>query len=104
MPLRPSAPPLAWACPSWVYEAVVAVHFTATADEKAAFKADPDNHWIPTYSPEESGLTVEFFNSRWFASWWQLDAPEDLPEPRRRELVRVVEDTAQPFGVTFHEV
>ncbi|HVT61844.1 MAG TPA: hypothetical protein VHR45_26035 [Thermoanaerobaculia bacterium] len=85
------------------YDLVVAVHFTATPEERAAYAADPENHWIPTYSPEQAGLVVGFVLDRWVASWEWLDEPADVPACRRRAVVTITQDPGSPYGVAFHE-
>jgi hypothetical protein len=90
-----------------LYDIVVAVHFSVTPAERAAYEADPENHWnhwIPTFTPDQSGLVVGRFAGRWFALWTILDAPADLPECRRLALVTITEDPSSRHGVAFHEV
>ncbi|HVT59305.1 MAG TPA: hypothetical protein VHR45_12995 [Thermoanaerobaculia bacterium] len=86
-----------------LYDLVVAVHFNVTPDERAAHAADPENHWIPTFTPDQAGLVVARARGRWWASWEILDAPADLPECRRYEVVTITEDPSSPYGVAFHE-
>jgi hypothetical protein len=73
-----------------VYDAVVSIHF-----------ADPD-HPAP-YSPEEAGLLVFYVFGRWFATWLRLDEPAELPEHKRRELLRIQPDPRWPLGLAFYE-
>ena len=56
----------------------LAVHFTATAEERQAYEAAPENHWIPTFSPEDAGLVVFSALGRWWATWLMVDEPADL--------------------------
>ncbi|HVT58922.1 MAG TPA: hypothetical protein VHR45_11020 [Thermoanaerobaculia bacterium] len=87
-----------------LYDLVAAVHFSVTSEERAAHEADPENHWIPTFTPDQAGLVVGRLAGRWFALWTILDAPADLPECRRHALVTITEDPSSPHGVAFHEV
>jgi hypothetical protein len=75
-----------------VYDVVVAVFF----DEDAS------------HSPEEAGLAIYHFAGRWFALWLDLEAPSDLPEEVRRQVVRIRkpepgEQTPGGYGLRFDE-
>jgi hypothetical protein len=87
-----------------LYDLVVAVHFTVTPEERAAYAADPENHWIPTFTPDQARLVVGRTLGRWWASWEILDAPADLLECQRHAIVTITEDPRLPQGVAFHEV
>ncbi|HVT57079.1 MAG TPA: hypothetical protein VHR45_01655 [Thermoanaerobaculia bacterium] len=52
-----------------LYDLVVAIHFTVTPEDRAAYAADPENHWIPTLPRDQSGLVVGRAPGRWWASW-----------------------------------
>lgn len=84
-----------------LYDRVVELQFTppdpATVDH-------PEDAWIPTYGPDDAGLTVFHVLGRWFATWTDLDAPADLPEDRRIELVRIDADPDTPNGIMLYEV
>ena len=81
-----------------LYDAVVAVHFTAPAE------VTPGD-WYPDYSPDQAGLVVFRSHGRWLAGWSMLEeANSDLPESRRYELVSIQANPEAPHGVTFHEV
>jgi hypothetical protein len=81
-----------------LYDAVVAVHFTAPAEIAPG-------DWFPDYTPDQAGLVVEFERGRWLASWCRLEeADSDLPESRRQALVRIQAAPGAPFGVAFYEV
>lgn len=56
------------------------------------------------YDPEASGLMVFHVFGRWFATWTDLDASEDLPEHLRRELVRIQPSPENPEGILLLEV
>lgn len=60
-----------------------------------------------TYSPEEAGLAIYHFAGRWFAVWLDLDAPANLPEDARRQVLRVRkpegEKTPGGYGLVFDE-
>lgn len=81
-----------------LYDAVVAVHFTAPAEIAPG-------DWFPAYTPEQAGLVVYFSRGRWLAAWSRLEESEsDLPESRREALVRIQADPEAPCGVAFYEV
>lgn len=56
------------------------------------------------YDPEAAGLLVIHAFGRWFATWIDLESPEDWPERRRRELVRIEPDPDAPEGIMLFEV
>src|SRR5690348_17111408 len=81
-----------------LYDIVVAVHFTAPAEPA------PDDSY-PGYTPDQAGLVVDFSRGRWLAGWRRLEESDsDLPESRRRALVRIQAHPGAPFGVAFYEV
>jgi hypothetical protein len=78
-----------------VYDAVAAVFFDREDTSR-------------TFAPEEGGLAIYHFAGRWFAVWLDLDAPADLPEDRRRQVLRVRmpergEMTPGGYGLVFDE-
>ena len=60
-----------------LYDAVVTVHFQPSPEEVQRAKEDPDNHWVPDYTPEQAGLTVHRFCGRWIAVWRSLEVEEE---------------------------
>lgn len=58
----------------------------------------------PEYDPEASELMVFHAFGRWFATWTDLEAPEDLPEHLRREVVRIQPAPENPEGILLLEV
>jgi hypothetical protein len=85
-----------------LYDAVVAVHFTATREEvRAARKAE---EWYPTYGPDECRLSVFHFAGRWFVIWRQWDAGDDVPEEQEWFILTARPALDAPFGVQFQEV
>jgi hypothetical protein len=79
-----------------LYDAVVAVHFTAPAELRPG-------DWYPDYSPDQAGLVVFRTHGRWLAGWSMLEEANnsDLPESRRYELVTIQANPEAPHGVTF---
>jgi hypothetical protein len=78
-----------------VYDAVAEVFFDRTESSR-------------TYSPEEAGLAVHHFAGRWFAVWLDLDAPVELPEEVRRQVIRIRYPETKGtgpggFGLAFDE-
>jgi hypothetical protein len=69
-----------------LYKLVAQDNFLATEEEP------PEEGWVPKYTPEEAGLEVVYAWGRWFATWWKLELPEDLPESKRREILLLEED------------
>jgi hypothetical protein len=75
-----------------LYDAAVETHFTPTPEEQEKAKADPDNHWVPPYTPEQAELAVHHLYGRWFVVWRSLEEEgETLPE-RRWTVLRVIRD------------
>ncbi len=70
-----------------VYDAVVAIFFNPTPEEIAAAQADPENHPVITYSPDDAGLKVYHELGRWF----------------RRELFLVEEVPTVPHGILLDD-
>ena len=56
------------------------------------------------YEPDAAGLLVFHALGRWFGTWLDLEAPEDWPEARRRELVRIEPAPDAPEGIMLYEV
>ncbi|HSF42103.1 MAG TPA: hypothetical protein VLT87_20045 [Thermoanaerobaculia bacterium] len=56
------------------------------------------------YEPDAAGLLVFHAFGRWFGTWVDLEAPEDWPEGRRRELVRIEPAPDAPEGIMLYEV
>jgi hypothetical protein len=56
------------------------------------------------YEPDAAGLLVFHAFGRWFGTWLDLEAPEDWPESRRRELVRIEPAPDSPEGIMLYEV
>lgn len=82
-----------------LYDATVAVHFPP------ADQAEP-GEWVPSYSPDDAGLTVVFQWDRWFAVWERIeerDNPE-LPRNRKLEVLRIEAEPSMPHGVMFYEI
>lgn len=65
---------------------------------------EPGDVWVPTYGPDDAGLTVFHVFGRWFATWTDLDAFPELPEDRRVELVRIQADPDSSNGIRLYEV
>ena len=65
-----------------LYDAVVEVHFQPSPEEVQRAKEDPENHWVPDYTPDQAGLTVIRIFGRWFAVWRSLEQTEG-PEALR---------------------
>jgi len=88
-----------------LYDAVVSVHFTPGPEEVRKAAADPENHWVPTYSPEAAGLTVFQVFGRWFCVWRSLEVGEDQPEALRWTVLRIVPNPESgPVPFDFLEV
>jgi hypothetical protein len=85
-----------------IYDAVVAIHFSATAEEVR--EAVRQEEWIETHTAEQSGVVVNHLYGRWFVVWRMLDEPADAPEKQRWEVVTVHEDSGKPYGIGFSEV
>jgi hypothetical protein len=80
-----------------LYDAAVAIHFPDPAEAH-----DPDD-FVPEYSPDDAGLVVFHALGRWWASWLMLEEPATLPESRRREVLRIVENREAAYGLAFLE-
>lgn len=81
-----------------LYDVVVEVFFTPTPEEVAAAAADPENHYVPTYTAEEAGLRVDYVAGRWFAVWKALEAGPELAADQRYRMVRIDVGGASPAG------
>jgi hypothetical protein len=87
-----------------LYDAVVAVHFQPAPEEVARAKEDPENHWVPDYTPDQAGLTVFRLFGRWFAVWRSLEE-KDGPEAIRWTVLRIIPAPAgSPHPYDFLEV
>jgi len=86
-----------------VYDAVVAIFFSPTPEEISASQADPENHPVITYSPDEAGLKVYHELGRWVVTWMRLELSADIPEEFRRELFLVEEVPTVPYGILLLE-
>jgi hypothetical protein len=84
-----------------LYDAVVAIHFSPSEEEIEEARADPENHWIPEYGPDEAGLTVFHAFGRWFTVWRVREEPDDAPVEQRWSVLRIVPNPGGPFGLSF---
>jgi hypothetical protein len=87
-----------------LYDATVANYFSPTPEEVRQAAEDPEDHWVPDYSPDEAGLTVAWALGRWFAVWRCLEEPEDAPAELQWSVVRIVHDSDGSGDLTFLEV
>jgi len=87
-----------------VYDAVVAIYFSPSPEEIVASEADPENHFVITYSPDAAGLKIYHELGRWLVTWLRLEMPTDVPEELRRELLIVEEVPGAPFGIMLYEI
>jgi hypothetical protein len=83
-----------------LYDRLVAIQFTAP---DPATVEHPEDVFTP-YDPDAAGLVIFHVLGRWFATWTDLDAAPELPEDRRRELVRIEADPTTPDGIMLYEV
>jgi hypothetical protein len=83
-----------------LYDRLVAIQFTAP---DPATVEHPEDVFTPQ-DPDAAGLVVFQVLGRWFATWTDLDAARELPEDRRRELVRIEADPTAPDGIMLYEV
>jgi len=81
-----------------LYEVVVAENFSRTALEP------PGEEWVPPYTAEQAGLEVVFAWGLWFATWWKLELPQDLPEAERREILILEESPDSSGTLNYREV
>ena len=81
-----------------LYDLVVAENFRRTALEPAG------EEWIPPYTAQQAGLEVIFAWGLWFATWWKLELPEELPEAERREILVLEESPEAPGTLAYREV
>lgn len=81
-----------------LYDLVVRDNFTPQPDQ------DPDDAWVPPYTPEQAGLAVYRAHGRWFVTWMKLEEPEDLPEAERRELLVLTEAPDEPGRLVYRGV
>jgi hypothetical protein len=66
---------------------------------------DPENHWVPTYGPDEAGLVVYYDRGRWYAAWRSLEEGPNVAPERRWTVLRIVTHPDSPFGgLAFLEV
>ncbi|HVR99525.1 MAG TPA: hypothetical protein VMW27_23075 [Thermoanaerobaculia bacterium] len=88
-----------------LYEATVATYFSPTPEEVRQAAEDPENHWVPDYSPDDAGLAVVWALGRWFAAWRCLEESEDAPAELQWSIVRIVADAdGGRDSLTFLEV
>jgi len=85
-----------------LYDAVVEVHFQPSAEEIQRAQEDPENHWIPRYTPDEAGLAILWIFGRWFVVWRALEVTEG-PETLKWTVLRVAPEGI-PLPVQFLEV
>lgn len=85
-----------------LYDAVVAVHFSATREDIQ--EALREEEWIETHTAEEAGVVIHYLCGRWFTVWRMLAEPADAPERQRWEVLTVHEDPGKPYGIGFSEV
>jgi hypothetical protein len=83
-----------------LYDRLVAIQFTAP---DPATVEHPEDVFTP-YDPDAAGLMVFHVLGRWFATWTDLDAAPELPEDRRRELVRIAAAPDSPDRIVLYEV
>jgi hypothetical protein len=83
-----------------LYDRLVAIQFTAP---DPATVEDPEDVFTPQ-DPDAAGLAIFHVLGRWFATWTDLDAAPELPEDRRRELVRIAVAPDSPDGIVLFEV
>jgi hypothetical protein len=81
-----------------LYDLVVRDNFIPWPDR------DPDDQWIPPYTPEQARLKIFFDHGRWFATWLKLEEPADLPDAKRRELLVLTEAPDEPGRLIYREV
>ena len=77
-----------------VYDRVVSLVWTSTG---------PDDH-VPSFTPDQAGLTIFYVYGRWFAAWADLEANGLGAVDRRTELVRVQEAPGSPSGIILVEI
>jgi hypothetical protein len=89
-----------------IWDALAATCFGATAAQVRAAEAEGD--WVEVHTAEEAGLVVFSAWGRWLAAWRVLDepadAPDDMPEKFRYDVVSLHEDPGQPYGLGLSEV
>jgi hypothetical protein len=83
-----------------LYDRLIAIQFTAP---DPATVEHPDDVFTP-YDPDAAGLVIFHVLGRWFATWTDLDAAPELPEDRRRELVRIAVSPDSPDSIVLYEV
>jgi hypothetical protein len=49
-----------------LYDLIIKIQFTQSSPDEAT---SPEDSWVPTYTPDEAGLTVFYAFGRWFATW-----------------------------------
>jgi hypothetical protein len=62
---------------------------------------EADEYEVPTFSPEEAGLSIEYFHRRWFVTWTDLDQPESAPVEDRQPLLHIERNDSWPLGLSF---
>jgi hypothetical protein len=87
-----------------LYDIVVEIFFTPTAEELAAAEADPDDHYVPTYSADEAELRIDYLAGRWFAIWRALEAGPEWAADQRFRMLRIeVGGGSEPGGPAFRD-
>lgn len=90
-----------------LYDAVVIIHFRPTPAEVQKAAEDPENHWVPTYDPDEARLEILHWRGRWFATWKALEEGDAAPEHRRWVVLRIGKEEGgggAAGGLAFYEV
>jgi hypothetical protein len=79
-------------------------HFQPGPEEVRRAQEDPENYWLPGYTPDQAGLVVFRIFGRWFAVWESLEKT-DGPEALKWTVLRIVPAAAgSPHPVDFFEV
>jgi hypothetical protein len=87
-----------------LYDAVVKVHFQPGPEEVQRAQEDPENFWVPTYTPDQAGLAILWIFGRWFVVWRALEVTEG-PEALKWTVLRIVPDPeGSPVPLQFLEV
>jgi hypothetical protein len=80
-----------------LYEIVAAEIFGPTEPASGKGSAEP-------YTPDRAGLEVVFLWGRWFAVWWKLGLPGELPEAKRRVTLLLEENQYWPGTLAYRVV
>jgi hypothetical protein len=81
-----------------LYEVVAAKNFGPREQH------EPGEDGVPQHTAEQAGLEVVFAWGRWFATWWKLELPQELPEAERREIRVLEENRHRPGTLVYGEV